>query len=102
MSAANDTSLVVTLTRAQLEELVESAVRRVLDARPAAAPADEWLDTDAAATLLGVHPRTVQKLVAREGLPAHRIGRLYRLRRTEVVEWLGKRPARARAVRRIA
>ena len=46
------------------------------------------LKTEQAATLLGVHPKTLQKL-AREGkVPAKRIGDLWRFRASELDVWL--------------
>ena len=46
------------------------------------------LKTEQAASLLGIHPKTLQKL-AREGkVPATRIGDLWRFRATELDLWL--------------
>lgn len=85
---------VIVTTPEQLRELVRDAVREALsvsrehdrDREPG-----EWLDTEAAAALLRVHPRTVAKCVTREGLPARKIGRMYRFKRAEVLLWLEQR-----------
>src|SRR5262245_34883871 len=54
----------------------------------------EFLTAEGVAELLDVHPKTVAKLVTREQLPARRIGRSYRFRRTEVLAWLEQRAVR--------
>lgn len=85
--------MIVQLTTAQLSAIVEHAVRAALssaDREPA-----EWLDASAVAEIVNVHPRTVSKLVKREGLPAHRVTeKLLRYQRAEVLAWLARRPAR--------
>jgi excisionase family DNA binding protein len=82
--------LVVTLTTAQLEALIERAVRKVVGQAPV-----EFLKTDAIARRLGMHPKTVTRLVRVEGLPAHRPGGgEYRFRVSEVDAWLEARGAR--------
>ncbi len=80
--------VVVSLTdlRALIAAAVEAAIARRAD------EPSEWLDAEGVAALLGVHARTVQKLVKRSGLPAHRLGaKLYRYRRTEVLAWIATR-----------
>jgi excisionase family DNA binding protein len=81
----------------ELRAMIGEAVREALTTRDAEESA-EWLDAQGAAEVLGVHRRTVAKLAHREGLPAHRIGKLYRFRRTDVMRWLeerGQPPRRA-------
>lgn len=56
-------------------------------------PGRDVLTTDRVAEMLNVHPKTVAKLVTRDGLPAHRLGREYRFNRTEVLDWLEARSA---------
>jgi excisionase family DNA binding protein len=47
------------------------------------------LDDGQAAQLLGIHPKTLQRL-ARDGqVPAHRVGRFWRYRASELDAWLG-------------
>ena len=46
------------------------------------------IDCDEAAQLLGLHPKTVQ-LMARSGkIPAIRVGRFWRFRKSEIDHWL--------------
>ncbi len=47
----------------------------------------EWLGTKAAATYLGVTPRTLYRLID-EGLPAYRFGRVIRVKEADLVAHL--------------
>jgi len=50
------------------------------------------LNDEQAAQLLGIHPKTLQRL-ARTGLiPAHRVGRFWRYRASEIDDWLRRSP----------
>jgi excisionase family DNA binding protein len=49
------------------------------------------LDSKQAATLLGIHPKTLQKMSRRAEIPAHRIGDLWRYRASELDHWLRTR-----------
>jgi excisionase family DNA binding protein len=57
-------------------------------------PGREVLTAESVAEMLEVHVRTVAKLVVRDGLPAHRLGREYRFNRAEVLAWLEERSTR--------
>jgi excisionase family DNA binding protein len=46
------------------------------------------LDTQRAAALLGIHPKTLQKLTRAGTVPCHRIGDLWRFRASELDTWL--------------
>ncbi len=46
------------------------------------------------AVYLGVKPDTVYKLISRRGLPARKVGRLWKFRRQEVEDWVNAQPAR--------
>jgi excisionase family DNA binding protein len=46
------------------------------------------LDTHRTAALLGVHPKTLQKLARAGTVPSHRIGDLWRFRASELDTWL--------------
>jgi len=46
------------------------------------------LDTERAAALPGVHPKTLQKLARSGKVPGHRIGDLWRFRASELDRWL--------------
>jgi excisionase family DNA binding protein len=65
-------------------------VRKVI-----AQPVDAILTTTQVAEKLGMHSKTVARLVRLEGLPGHRIGgREYRFRASEVDAWLAARSAK--------
>ena len=82
--------LVVTLTTAELEALIERSVRKIV-----AQPAEEILSTAQVAQRLGLHPKTVARMVRTEGLPGHRVGgREFRFRTSEVGAWLAARTAK--------
>ena len=49
---------------------------------------DRWLSVDEIAVYLGVKRDTVYKWIARKSMPAHKVGRLWKFRRSEVDEWV--------------
>lgn len=76
-----------------LERRIEGAVRRALAAR-SAEPAPEYLTTKQAAALVGVHPRSVIRLVRDEGLPVIKLGdKTMRYDRAAVLDWMRGRGA---------
>ena len=50
-------------------------------------PFEPLLDSQAAAALLGIHPKTLQRLARRGVVPGHRIGDLWRFRASELDRW---------------
>jgi len=54
-------------------------------------PGDAVLTRAEVAQMLRLSTKTVARLVERDGLPAARIGREYRFRRSAVVAWLARR-----------
>lgn len=78
---------VIVVSPDELREIVRSAVREALDDRRGDDAAD-WLDTAGAAALLRVHRRTVARLAQHGEIPSSRVGRLLRLRRTDVLAYL--------------
>ena len=48
----------------------------------------DWLGTTAAARYLGITPRTLYRLVDHGEVPAYAMGRVYRLRRTDLDAYL--------------
>lgn len=46
------------------------------------------VDADDIAELLRLHPKTVQLKARRGGITAHRIGKFWRFRRSEIDRWL--------------
>jgi excisionase family DNA binding protein len=49
---------------------------------------ERLLDDEQAAALLGIHPKTLQRLARTGHVPAHRIGRFWRYRASELDAWL--------------
>ena len=45
-------------------------------------------DAEAASFLGGLHPKTVQRMARRGELPAHRVGKYWRYRASELNAWL--------------
>lgn len=50
--------------------------------------ADPWLSADDIAAHLGVTKDTVYAWIAEKGMPAHRLGRLWKFQTREVDEWV--------------
>ena len=69
----------------------QAILQPALDSRESESPAigfERVLNTEEAAALLQIHPKTLQKM-AREGtVPAFRIGDLWRFRASALDEWL--------------
>ena len=49
---------------------------------------DRWLSGDEIAVYLGIKRDTVYKWIAEKGMPAHRIGRLWKFRKEDVDQWV--------------
>ncbi|GCE75645.1 helix-turn-helix domain-containing protein [Cellulomonas biazotea] len=49
---------------------------------------DPWLSADAIAMHLGVTKDTVYAWIADKGMPAHKIGRLWKFQAAEVDDWV--------------
>ncbi len=56
---------------------------------------ERWLSVDDIAAYLGIRRGTVYKWVERSGLPARKVGRLLKFRRSEVDAWVERRSAGA-------
>lgn len=54
---------------------------------------DRWLSVDDVAAHLGVRRGTVYKWVERLGLPARKVGRLLKFKRSEIDAWVDRRAA---------
>jgi excisionase family DNA binding protein len=50
--------------------------------------ADRWLSVDEIAEYHGVKRDTVYKWIDRRGLPAHKVGVLWKFKATEIDEWV--------------
>ena len=49
---------------------------------------DRWLSVDEMAGYLGVRRDTIYRWINDKGMPAHRIGRLWKFKKDEVDEWV--------------
>ncbi|TLM86171.1 helix-turn-helix domain-containing protein [Pseudarthrobacter sp. NamE5] len=49
---------------------------------------EPWLSADDVATHLGVAKDTVYVWIAEKGIPAHKIGRLWKFQVSEIDEWV--------------
>ena len=58
---------------------------------------DRWFSVEEIAAYLGVKKDTVYKWVRLKGMPAHKVGRLVKLRREEVDDWVKSGQAASRA-----
>ncbi|MCU1223544.1 MAG: binding domain protein excisionase family [Edaphobacter sp.] len=52
--------------------------------------ADPLMDCNKAAAFLGVHPRTLQRMVMRGEIRAVRVGKLYRFVPSAIQEWVSE------------
>lgn len=51
--------------------------------------ADKWINTDEAADYLGVKATTIREWIKKNnGIPAHKIGRLWKFKKDELDEWV--------------
>jgi len=51
---------------------------------------DRWLSVDEIGDYLGIKRDTVYKWISDKGMPAHKIGRLWKFKKDEVDEWVRK------------
>jgi len=49
---------------------------------------DRWLSVDEISDYLGVSKDAVYAWISAKGMPAHRVGRLWKLKRSEVDDWV--------------
>ncbi len=54
---------------------------------------DRWLSVDEIARYLGVSSDTVYRWIDKHGMPANKIGRLWKFKRDEIDEWVRNRGA---------
>lgn len=83
---------VVLMSPEEVRDLVRTAIREELTSQRD--PERDVLTAEQVAGMLAVHVKTIAKLVARDGLPARRLGREYRFHRDEVLGWLAERAVR--------
>lgn len=51
---------------------------------------DRWLSVDEIGEYLGIKRDTVYKWISEKDMPAHKIGRIWKLKKDEVDEWVRK------------
>ena len=51
-------------------------------------PSEKWVSVDEVAQHLKVKPDTVYKWLERKEMPAHKVGRLWRFKISEIDEWV--------------
>lgn len=49
---------------------------------------DRWLSVEEIAAYLGVKRETIYAWLSKKRLPAHKVGRLWKFKRSEVDEWV--------------
>jgi len=49
---------------------------------------DRWLSVDEIASHLGIKKDTIYRWIDRYGMPAHRMGRLWKFKKEQVDEWI--------------
>lgn len=49
---------------------------------------DRWMSVDEICEYLGVSRDTIYKWIEQKGMPAHRVGRLWKFKRDDVDEWV--------------
>ncbi len=59
-------------------------------------PSERWVSVNDVATHLGVAKDSVYRWIDERGLPAHRVGRLFRFKLSEIDEWVRQGPAQSR------
>jgi excisionase family DNA binding protein len=79
-------TMLVTLTTDELRTLIREELRGP-QSPPAAAPR-EVLTAEEAGELLGMHPKVVIRYTATRALPGRKVGRVWRFRRTELLQWI--------------
>jgi excisionase family DNA binding protein len=52
--------------------------------------AEPLLDSIQASAILLIHPKTLQRMARRGQMPAVRVGKLWRFRRTDINNWIAK------------
>jgi len=50
--------------------------------------ADRWLSVEEIADHLGIKRDTIYKWISRKGMPAHKVGRLWKFQKDEIDRWV--------------
>lgn len=83
----------IVATPDQIRALLRAAVEEVLAERAQSEREVVYLTLEQAAELVNVHERTVRKLIAKQNLPASRIGGMWRFPRHELIAWIDRQRA---------
>lgn len=51
-------------------------------------PAETWVGVEDVAHYIGVSPDTVYRWIERKGLPAHKVGRLWKFKLADIDAWV--------------
>lgn len=51
-------------------------------------PEDNWIGIEEAANFLGVTKDTIRNWIKKKNIPAHKIGKLWKFRKSELNEWV--------------
>jgi excisionase family DNA binding protein len=62
---------------------------------PVTDSSERWLSVDEIATHLGVSTVTIYRWLEKGGIPAHRVGKLWKFKRDEVDHWVRRGSAKA-------
>ena len=76
------------VARLKRENAVLKKELAALRQRQGASQETDWLGAPSAAACLGIQVHTLYRLVDEGGLPSYRIGRVLRIRRSDLDEWL--------------
>lgn len=49
---------------------------------------ERWLSVEEIAAHLGVNPDTIYKWITRKGMPAHKVGKLWKFLASDIDEWV--------------
>lgn len=49
---------------------------------------DRWLSVDDVAAYLGIRRDTIYKWIDRKRMPAHKVGRLWKFRKSDIDQWV--------------
>jgi excisionase family DNA binding protein len=61
---------------------------KAMDSVPSLPVHDRWLSVEELTGYLGIKRDTIYKWITRRGLPAHKVGRLWKFKREEVDAWV--------------
>jgi excisionase family DNA binding protein len=82
-------SEVIILTKAELEEVVQSSLRKILNESPLGRPElPDIGDIEFAISITGLKKQTIYGKVCKGTIPFFKVGKLLRFSRTELINWM--------------